>query len=96
MNRQWQDAVDAWHRDRYPAATVHDVALKLAEEAGEACGAVVEASHPSMNRVRGARRLADELGDVFIACAALASRAGIDLERAVADRWKVIAERQRQ
>lgn len=31
----------AWHNKRFPRATLEHVALKLAEEAGEVCGAVI-------------------------------------------------------
>lgn len=95
MIRELQDAVDVWHRDRYPTATAKDVALKLAEEAGEVCGAVVEVDHPPMNGTRDARALADELGDVVIAATALAARAGIDLQGAVAGRWVTVSSRVR-
>lgn len=88
-----QARVAVWHRDRYPTADVRDVALKVAEEAGEVCRAVVEDWHPSLHRPPAA--LATELGDVVIACYALASKAGIDLEAAVSARWATVSERTR-
>lgn len=84
--------VAEWHHANYPTADVRDVALKLAEEAGEVCRAVVELDHPSLHR-RHHAQLADELGDVIIVCAALAERANIDLDGAVHRRWAVIRER---
>lgn len=88
---QLGEQVAAWHAGRYPTATAKDVALKLAEEAGEVCGAVVERDHPSLHR--DARALADELGDVIIACAALAARAGLDLDTVVHNRWQTVRAR---
>lgn len=86
--------VAEWHYANYPDADVRDVALKVAEEAGEVCRAVVEHAHPSLHRDTGPR-LADELGDVIIACAALAERANIDLDGAVQRRWQTISRRSR-
>lgn len=86
--------VAEWHHANYPTATPKDVALKLAEEAGEVCRAVVELDHPSLHRTSRAV-LGDELGDVIIACAALAERANIDLDGAVQRRWATIRERRR-
>lgn len=95
LDRRWQHDVAEWHRDRYPTADVRDVALKLAEEAGEVCRAVVERDHPTLNGSRGAASVADELGDVVIACAALAAKAGVDLPDAVAARWETVNARVR-
>lgn len=87
-----QAEVATWHYDRFPTAGPTHVALKLAEEAGEACRAVVDGDYPSLTG-RGAGSLADELGDVAITCAALAARAGINLEVAVARRWATVKRR---
>ena len=86
--------VAEWHHAQYPTADVRDVALKLAEESGEVCRAVVELDHPSLHRLSRAA-LGDELADVIIVCAALAERANIDLDGAVQRRWSVIRERRR-
>lgn len=88
-----QRDVAEWHYATFgPDCPPWAVALKLAEEAGEVCRAVCEAEHPSGWRPQPAD-LADELGDVIIAAAALAGRSGINLTDAVADRWAVVGAR---
>jgi NTP pyrophosphatase (non-canonical NTP hydrolase) len=88
-----QSDVADWHRSRFPGCDPRDVALKLAEEAGEVCRAVLEVRHPTLNGTVRTTSLGDELGDVVIAAYALATRTGIDLDHAVARRWTVIRER---
>lgn len=89
-----QRDVSAWHRATFgPDCPPWAVALKLAEEAGEVCRAVVEADYASVNGTGRTSDLADELGDVVIACAGLAARSGIDLNDAVAARWAVVGAR---
>lgn len=89
-----QRQVAAWHWARFgfdcePWA----VALKLAEESGEACRAVVEQTYPTLNGERDAPDLADELVDVLVSVCALASRSTIDLHDAIERRWPTIQAR---
>lgn len=88
----FQAAVGHWHSQTFPEAKASHIALKLAEETGEVCRAVVEASFPSLS---GHHRdlLADELSDVLIVLAALASKCGISLAKAVEVRWKMVEAR---
>lgn len=89
-----QRDVAAWHWNVFGSdCPPWAVALKVAEEAGEVCRAVVESDYPSVNGTGRTSDLADELGDVIIAAAALAGRSGINLTDAVADRWAVVGAR---
>jgi NTP pyrophosphatase (non-canonical NTP hydrolase) len=61
-----------WHAERFPTATVEHVALKLAEEAGEVCAAVIALAgneHPER-----AASVVDECADVFIVLSVLVGR----------------------
>jgi NTP pyrophosphatase (non-canonical NTP hydrolase) len=89
----WMDTVAHWHRTTFPVCDVRDIALKLCEEAGEVARAVVEVRHPSRNGTGRTADLADELGDVLIAAAALSDRAGIDLHEAVTNRTYTVVNR---
>lgn len=87
--------VAAWHEDRFPGCDPRDVALKLCEEAGETARAVLETRWPTMNGTDRDTTLADELGDVVIAAAALANLAGIDLWKVATDRASTVLARRR-
>lgn len=70
------------------------VTLGLAEETGEVCRAVLKMGQG----IRGTREewLAEvekELGDVVIKACAVATSLGIDLLRAVEDRWEDVSQR---
>lgn len=88
----FQAAVGHWHGQRFPEAKASHIALKLAEETGEVCRALVESSFPSRSD-HHRESLADELGDVLIVLAALASKCGISLAKAVEARWKIVEAR---
>lgn len=88
----FQAAVGHWHVQTFPEAKPSHIALKLAEETGEVCRAIVESNFPSRSG-HARESLADELADVLIVLAALASRCGISLAKATEARWAVIEAR---
>lgn len=70
--REVLDYPTQWHTSRFPTATVEHAALKLAEEAGEVCAAVIAMSgneHPER-----ATEVVAECADVFIVLAVLVGR----------------------
>lgn len=79
----YQDAQDAWHRERFPNASATLIALKACEEMGEVAAVVVKAE--------GSERLVEEVGDVLNVLAVLLARYGRSLSEAfaVAERVRV-------
>lgn len=80
-----------WVRLRFPDDTLELRGLILAEETGE----VVRCIAKMQTGMRGSREewmreLYVEVGDVFLALQALCNHAGIDLDAAVADRWRQV------
>lgn len=73
--------VCAWHMVTFPDASPDVVAAKLLEEAFE------------LQDARGDVNVADELADVVLVAFALAGRAGLDLERAVVEKFELNQER---
>lgn len=73
--------VAAWHLVTFPDAGVPVIAAKLLEEAFELqdAGSKVD--------------VADELADVVLVAFALAGRAGINLERAIEEKFEINQER---
>lgn len=65
-----------WHDDKWPDKDDRIVAAKLAEEAGEVCGAAIKFAEGR----RTEAHLADEIGDVLIVLSTLAGRHGWTLD----------------
>jgi len=83
--------VVAWRRREFPGVgggTIHDAA-KVAEEAGEVCGAAIKWAEGR----RARQDVLDEAADTIIATVALLAGLGVDPGRAVADRWSVVGAR---
>jgi NTP pyrophosphatase (non-canonical NTP hydrolase) len=74
----------------------------LAGEVGEACNIIKKirraqintkgASDPNLDNLKQA--LADELGDVFLYLDLLATKAGIDLQQAIVDKFNAVSKRE--
>lgn len=73
--------VAAWHMVTFPDHTAEEVAAKLLEEAFE------------LQDARGDVNVADELADVMLVALALAGRAGLDIERALLEKFELNQER---
>ena len=83
--------------------TLMEWCCELAEETGEVCGVAKKRArtpHPTIpgHDIAGKKTptlhdLADELGDVVTVAACVASRAGIDLELAVRQKWNNVSSR---
>lgn len=80
-------------REAFPGADlIHERTMKLAEESGEAVGAVLR--YLNMTRRTGTLAdVAEELADVVVCAATLAEAMGIDLERAVIDKSEKVMKR---
>lgn len=82
--------IAAWHDERWPEkADVRIVGAKLAEEAGEVCGALIK-------RAEGRRTdddVLDELGDVAIVLTVLAARLGHSIEAVRRRRFEEVRAR---
>ncbi|MBP5855695.1 MazG-like family protein [Marivibrio halodurans] len=92
--REWQgpNGIASW--------SLSDWAVEMAGETGEACNIVKK-----MNRIRDDversnedsqelhRKLADELADVVISASLLALRAGINLDRAVVEKFNATSKK---
>lgn len=83
-------AVADWHDDKWDdKADPRVMGAKLAEEAGEVCGALIK-------RAEGRRTdldLADELGDVLVCLTVIAGREGWTLHTLLADRLEAVLDR---
>lgn len=91
---EYPGPIGVWVRNHFPATTVEQRALVLAEETGEAVRCVSKMVTGSRGTPQEWRaRLYEEIGDVFIALTALAVWTDIDLDEAVADRWATIQAR---
>ena len=87
-----QNEIADWHRKTFPTASLKDIGLKLAEESGEFCRAIVEQEHPSLHRA-STNELGQEIGDVLIVCLALAAKAGLNGPELLTDRWEQVKTR---
>jgi NTP pyrophosphatase (non-canonical NTP hydrolase) len=89
-----QAAVAAWHRgvfgEEVPLAWL---GLKLAEEAGEVCRAVLLVEGERRRAGRQDHEIAIEAADTLIVLLALADRAGFDLDQALRERFGEIVQR---
>ena len=72
---EYQARVDAWHRRRWPDATIHKIAMKLAEECGEVNGAIL--------KHKGREEVMYECSDVLNVVAVLLTRHGYTLTEAM-------------
>lgn len=71
------------------AAALHVHAAKLAEEAGEVCGALVK-----LHEGRGGpQEVADELGDVLLVVSTIAGHFGWTVDELRAKRWAYVQQR---
>jgi NTP pyrophosphatase (non-canonical NTP hydrolase) len=89
-----QDQIREWHRREFPTETVEQVALVVAEEAGEVARCIVKGAQG----IRGGTEhwdaeLPKEAADVVIALYALAALKGWDLDEAIEDRWWTVGAR---
>lgn len=76
--RRWQDRLAAWRGDRFGPPSLPLIALKLAEETGEVCEAILKPTegHPDADRMD----LGWELADVVAVALAAADVAGYDMD----------------
>jgi NTP pyrophosphatase (non-canonical NTP hydrolase) len=86
--------IQAWIRHNFPDSDGCERALGLGEEVGEVQRAVLKLEQG----IRGTREewlaeISKELGDVFVKLVDVSTHYGIDLMRAVEDRWAVVRER---
>ena len=79
---------ETWRVGTYGDRSIEHRAMKLTEEAAEVVKVLTRTAEG-----RPAGDMASELGDVFISLCSVASKAGIDLELAVIERWAQIRER---
>lgn len=89
--RDWQRRVARWHRNRHPHHGALLKALKLAEEAGEACAAVLKVAegHPRAAEMD----LGGELADVLIVVLTLADHEGLDMAELLAAKFEEVVAR---
>lgn len=89
-----QRGVAAWVAHNFGESTRVAEALGLAEEVGELCRAVLKQEQG----IRGTyeewdEEIAKELGDILIKLTSVATACGVDLDRAVVDRWATVRQR---
>lgn len=72
---EYQERINIWHRNRWPDASVHKIALKGAEEMGEVAGAILK--HKESVEVMM------ECSDVLNVIAVLLARHGFTLSTAM-------------
>lgn len=84
--REWQNRTSAWHESAWGNPGTERMGLKLAEEVGEVCEALVKVGqgHPKAPQLD----LGAELADVFIVLTILASEAGLDLQSCVENKFE--------
>lgn len=87
-----------WFRDNplAPHLSLSFRGCELAGEAGEVCNEIKKLERSRLGMVGGKTDtddLADELGDVVICAALVAFTAGIDLERAVRDKFNKTSDK---
>jgi len=93
----YQDEIWPWAVHNFGDPTecpTHVAVLGLAEEAGEACRAVLK----RVQGIRGTDRewteeLAKELGDCFIKVIEIGAREGFDMETVLMTRWNDVKQR---
>lgn len=81
--------IGSWHEGKFPTSTELGRVAKLAEEAGEVCGAVIKESE---GRALD-EGLYEELGDVLIVASTIAHYRGWALSAVLADRFMSVRER---
>jgi NTP pyrophosphatase (non-canonical NTP hydrolase) len=90
----WQDRIGAWVDATFPGDDLTRRGLILGEETGEVQRSILKAAQD----VRGGSakwmaELPSEVADVFICLAAIAHRAGFDLDAAIEARWAELSGR---
>lgn len=92
--RTLQQQIGEWSRRNWPGLTLPNTGLKIAEEAGEVCRALgcIAVSKEGEDHEWHAN-LADELADVVITVLRTADYAGIDVTRALLNRWADVSQR---
>lgn len=80
----FQYEIGAWHRRRFPDATVTDCVLKLVSEVGELADAILG------DQLGGKGDMADELGDCLIVLTSIADRLEVSLHRAGWDKFRQV------
>lgn len=80
-----------WHRERFPYVRPDNIALKIAEEAGELCSAVNGSINPSY----GKGDVGGEAADVVLAVMALIDRfyPWVDLGAEIEKKYAVLIDR---
>jgi len=87
----YSDRVAVWLARNFPGDNLLWRGLVLAEEVGEVCRCIVKAdSGQRGTRDEWMRELYIEVGDVFLSLQATCNLAGIDLEKAVHDRFTAV------
>ena len=81
--------VAKWHDEKWPDKDDRIVGTKLAEEAGEVCGALIKIAEGRKTQ----QDMFDEMGDVLIVLSTLAGRHGTTLETLRADRLATVINR---
>lgn len=90
-----QDEIDEWNqRQPWAGDSPAVVTLGLAEESGELCRAVLK-MHQQIRGTEDEWMLESEkeMGDVFIKLCCIANSLGIDLEKAIKERWTEVRKR---
>lgn len=86
--------VGVWIDSRFPDDTIERRGLILAEETGEIVRCILKAAQ----QIRGGSdhwndQLPDEVGDGLISLLGICHRAGIDVDQAIALRWREVRQR---
>jgi len=90
--------IGTWHGSTFPGKSNADVALKMAEEVGEVCGAQVRCDEIAAGTRDGdpeaaEEQMATELGDVMIVWLTLCGRHNLDPQDVLDRRWAEIEQR---
>ena len=84
--------VRSWHVERFPDATLADVGIKLAEEAGEVCRAIDRINFDADGDWWA--NIEDEIGDCCIVLAVLAERfCNVGIDELLRRRFSIVRSR---
>ena len=83
-----QEEISRWSQSNWPYDKGEPLigivkAAKVAEEAGEVCGAAIKMGRPG----QGLRQLQEEIADVFITLVGIAEVYDLNLSEVIWDRW---------
>lgn len=89
---QWE--IGVWHKENFPDITIVQQGLAVGEEVGELQRAILKKSLG----MRGSKEewgveIEKELADVFIALCGVARLHGVELEKVVDERFRVVRSR---